>query len=61
MIQTILRRTEKANGEFIRTPAGEWALPGWFDKKPVPRVALRDKEEVATDTSEATADAKVSA
>ena len=51
MLQTILRRTENQTGEFMRTPAGEWALPEWFGKKPTPK-AVRDKEE---------ADAKVAA
>jgi hypothetical protein len=39
MLQTILRRTEAATGEFMRTPAQEWALPEWFDKKPMPKAA----------------------
>jgi hypothetical protein len=46
MLQTILRRTETATGEFMRTPAGEWGLPEWFGKKAVPK-ATREKEEAA--------------
>ncbi len=48
MLQTILRRTEIATGEFMRTSAGEWILPAWIGKKPTPK-AVRDKEDEAVD------------
>jgi len=51
MLQTILRRTEVQTGEFMRTSSGEWILPEWVGKKPMPK-AVRDKED------EAAADAK---
>jgi len=53
MLQTILRRTEKQTGEFMRTPAGDWALPEWFGKKATPRTA-RSREEEAPETTGAT-------
>lgn len=46
MLQTILRRTEIQTGEFRRTSAGEWILPEWIGKKPMPK-AVRDKEDEA--------------
>jgi hypothetical protein len=46
MLQTILRRTEIQTGEFMRTPTGDWILPEWVGKKPMPK-AEREKEEAA--------------
>lgn len=46
MLQTILRRTEIQTGEFMRTSSGEWILPEWVGKKPMPK-AVRDKEDEA--------------
>ena len=50
MLQTILRRTETATGEFMRTSAGEWILPEWIGKKPMPKAA-RDKETAESDAT----------
>jgi len=44
MVQTILRRVDNQTGEIMRMPDGNWALPEWYGKRPVPKASRKGKD-----------------